>query len=146
MSKNKSKPTPANHDPDVRDDDEKGTGPDSSEKLADAIAGQDDSSEDNVKLTDISDIVAKYAVVDKVFNDDEDEDIFDDIETSEEIDAADEPDAVDEPDEAEDVPPIAARRITSSILPERVATETDLPERPKIVFRRPKMMRDELWK
>ena len=77
----------------------------------DQITDTSSAEDSDVKLTDISDIVAKYAVVDKVFDDDDPDDDADD----------DDSDIFEEPEE------VATVQVRPSFL----------PERPKIVFRRP---------
>lgn len=88
----------------------------------------EDGSEDDVKLTEISAIVAKYAVVDKVFDEDDGDDAEDSGDREDDAfdnvaDAASDDDAYEAYDPA----------------------DTELPERPKIVFRRPRMLRDEIY-
>jgi hypothetical protein len=117
MSKNKSNPSTPNRNPELKRE-ARSAEPDTSDIFVDEAA-QDQAGDDDVKLTDISDIVAKYAVVDKVFDEDDDDE------------------AVDTREYAPDREPLKAY--------EKYDTQdTDLPERPKIVFRRPKLLRDEL--
>ena len=127
MSKNKSNPTepgrrPEQREHSLRDD------VDTLDIFADEAVQTSASDEDDVKLTDISDIVAKYAVVDKVFDDDDDDELED---------------TMYEPVEAAPAP-VPEREAFVAYEGYGAPEEPMLPERPKIVFRRPQMLRDEL--
>lgn len=149
MSKNKSHPKKPGLRPEerrfARTDDL-----DTSDIFVDEPVQVSATEDEEVKLTDISDIVAKYAVVDKVF-DDEDEDEeerydaggYDDQDYAPQSYEAEAEEEVAE-DFSEPAPQVAREREPLIAYDGYGAPETVLPERPKIVFRRPRMLRDEL--
>lgn len=93
--------------------------------------------DDSIKLTEISDIVAKYAVVDTVFEDDShDDESTEDAEADGGEDVAEPAEIADETDA--DIFAQAEHEPDHGPLPARAA-ESFLPERPKVVFRRPRV-------